>query len=116
MYIYNRVSVCSLYVCSGYEVQFHILTEHIQHSHGQLDLPKELTQPKGLLSSAEAASSSTHSVPFSLTFTSLPSSLTLSDSLLQGAVRSGTTYSIITAAYTENYEQEVFILKGSLSF
>ena len=55
----------------------------------------------------EAAHSSLHPIPFYIAFRngSLPSHITVSDSLLQGAIRSGTTYYVITVAYTDNYEE-----------
>ena len=78
------------------------------HSHGHLDLPSDLTKPRGLLASVEGARSSIHPVPFRLAFnSSLPGQITLSDSLLHGAVRSGTTYCIVTAVYTEIYNAAV---------
>lgn len=93
--------------CSGYEVQFHILDKATVHEHGQPVLPSELIQPRGLLASVKTAQSSLHAIPFSIAFrnSTLPSHITLSDSLLQGAMRSGTTYVTITVAYTDNYEE-----------
>lgn len=98
---------CLTISSSAYEVQFHILDEHAPHAHGQLDLPRELTQPRGLLASMEAAHSSRHPIPFCMVFRnqSLPSHIRISDSFLQGALRSGPTYCVVTAAYTDNYEQ-----------
>ena len=99
---------CYSSLCSGYEVQFHIIDSHTGHNHGQLELPKELTRPKGLLASVEAAHSSRHPVPFYLSFRngSLPGHITTSDRLVQEAVHSGTTYSVVTVAYTDNYDTE----------
>lgn len=93
--------------CSGYEVQFYILDKDTVHEHGQPVLPKELIRPRGLLASVKTAQSSLHSIPFSIAFrnSTLPSQITVSDSLLQGAMRSGTIYTIITVAYTDSYEE-----------
>jgi hypothetical protein len=86
-------------------VQFHILDKDTAHVHGQPVLPKELTQPRGLLASIEAARSSMHPIPFCIAFRngSLPSHI--NESFMQGAMRSGTTYFVITVAYTDNYEE-----------
>ena len=90
---------------SGYEVQFHILDKDTAHVHGQPVLPKELTQPRGLLASIEAARSSVHPIPFCIAFRngSLPSHI--SESFMQGAMHTGTTYTVITVPYTDNYEE-----------
>ena len=55
----------------------------------------------------EAAHSSTQPMPFCIVFRnqSLPSHMRVSDSFLQGALRSGPTYIVVTAAYTDNYEE-----------
>ena len=105
--ISTSVLAAILYVCSGYEVQFHILDDHTAHVHGQPDLPPELTQPKGLLSSMDTARSSKHPLPFCTAFrnSTLPTLMLISDNLLQGAIRTDTTYTIITVAYTDNYEE-----------
>ena len=86
-------------------MQFHILDKDTAHVHGQPVLPKELTQPRGLLASIEAARSSMHPIPFCIAFRngSLPSHI--NESFMQGAMRSGTTYFVITVAYTDNYEE-----------
>lgn len=107
MHCVLSLSCESILSCSGYEVQFHILDDHTSHVHGRPDLPWELTQPKGLLASVEAARSSTHPIPFCMVFKneSLPSSIRVSDSFLQGALRSGPTYLVITVAYTNDYEE-----------
>lgn len=92
--------------CSGYEVQFHIIDQDTPHLHGNLVLPKELTRPYGLLASLKEAQAAEHAVPFTIRYKnhSFPENLTISSNLLQGALRSGITYCVLTVAYTDNYE------------
>lgn len=106
-----HTSYCALWYnaylsCSGYEVQFHIVDQNTPHLHGNLLLPKELTRPHGLLASLEDARAVEHAVPFTIRYKnhSFPENITISSNLLQGALRSGITYCVLTVAYTDNYE------------
>lgn len=112
----KNVTTITLYtythIFSGYEVQFHIIDDDTAHVHGQPYFPHELTKPKGLLTNIDTAQSSKHPLPFCIAFRngSLPSHITISDNLLQGAIHSHTIYTVIIVAYTDDYEQVTIII------
>lgn len=73
-------------------------------------LPEEVLTPSGPLATLAGAQGSSHPVSFQLSFADqeFPFNITVDDSLLNSALKNGTSYSVVTVAYS-NITDEVSI-------
>lgn len=93
--------------CSGYEVQFHVTNEIAVESYSYLIIQEDHYRPYGPVGTIKDAQESMTPFSFSIRYHSvgdLPKQLYIDRHLLGGALKMGTTYTIVVTAY---YEKQV---------
>ena len=94
---------------SGYKLQFHVVDSKTPYIDDLPYLPEEVLTPSGPLATLAGAQGTSHPVSFQLSFTdkAFPLNITVDDSLLNGALKNGASYSVVTVAYS-NITDEVW--------
>ncbi len=90
-------------VCSGYEVQFHVVTDKMESdSTGVPAIPAQFLEPEGPIATLSKAQRSPHPLTFRIPYTpyTLPAKITISEDLLNGALKNKVSYAVMTVAYT----------------
>lgn len=89
------------FICSGYKVQFHIVDAKTPYADGLPRILTEFLKPSGPLASLEKARENPKPVSFYIAYEIIPENITIGDGLLDGALKNGVKYTIVTVVYTE---------------
>ena len=89
-------------VHSGYKLQFHVVDDKTPYVDDLPYLPEQVLTPSGPLASLAEAQGTSHPVSFQLAFANktFPLNITVDNSLMNGALKNGASYSVVTVAYS----------------
>ncbi len=95
--------IIRLNVCSGYELQFHVVTDKMEKDlAGVPVIPAPLLEPEGPLATLSKAQSSSKPLSFRIPYApfELPKKITVSENRLDNTLKSQVSYSVVTVAYS----------------
>ena len=105
------------FICSGYEVQFHMVDEKTPYADGLPRILPKFLKSSGPLTSLEKALENPKPVSFYIPYEIIPENITIGDELLGGALKNGVKYTIVTVVYTKvTVVLDAFMIVGLCTF